>query len=73
VALLIALQVYNANVGMAKGMMPNLFMQLYQNDIVKEEAFMAWREVRGANVAGGAFVVPVVALACARVALLCSN
>jgi hypothetical protein len=67
VALLIALQVYNANVGMAKGMMPNLFMQLYQNDIVKEEAFMAWREVRGANVAGGAFILTVVVLACGLV------
>jgi hypothetical protein len=43
VASLYALQSYGTAVGLAKGMMPNLFMQLYQNDILTEDAFMAWR------------------------------
>lgn len=44
VALLYALQHYHTNVGLPKGILPNIFMQLYQCDIVKEEAFNAWRE-----------------------------
>jgi eIF4-gamma/eIF5/eIF2-epsilon len=44
VGLLYALQAFASNVGLMKGMMPNICMQLYQNDIVGEEAFFAWRE-----------------------------
>ena len=44
VALLYALQAYSVNFGMAKGLMPNFFMALYQNDVIMEDAFMAWRE-----------------------------
>ena len=44
VALLYALQAYSVNFGLAKGLMPNFFMALYQNDVIMEDAFQAWRE-----------------------------
>jgi len=44
VALLYALQSYSVNFGLAKGLMPNFFMALYQNDVIMEDAFQAWRE-----------------------------
>ncbi len=43
-ALLYALQAYSVNFGLAKGLMPNFFMALYQNDVIMEDAFQAWRE-----------------------------
>lgn len=44
VGLLYALQAFASNVGLSKGMLPNICMALYQNDIMGEEAFFAWRE-----------------------------
>lgn len=44
VGLLYALQAFHSNVGLAKGMLPNIMMQLYQNDVLGEEAFFAWRD-----------------------------